>query len=62
MRDCDVLQDVGTQELSPGDAGAFELSLLFVSNPSPLLLFITSIKMHWFPNLDIGAVVTVVCC
>lgn len=68
MRDCDALQDVRTLELSPvlGCAAwrcrCFELPLLFVSNPSPLLLFRTSIKMHWFPYLDTGAVVTVVCC
>lgn len=64
MWDCDVLQEsgLGTCHLCwgglPGDAGAFELPLLFVSNPSPLLLFITSIKMHWFPNLGIGATTT----
>lgn len=41
MQDCDVLQEsgLGTCHLCwgglPGDAGAFELPLLFVSNPSP---------------------------
>lgn len=44
-----------------GNEAAFEFALLFVGNPSPTLLFITSIKIHWFTTLDTGAKVTLVC-
>ena len=40
------------------EGGAFESSLVLVSNPSPIFLLVAPIKTPWFTKLDIGAFVT----